>query len=1023
MKFFKNPIIKMISRMSIYMFVFLLANPLFANNTFGQSLDKTKVSISLDNATVIEIFKIIENQTPFSFVYDNKIASKTELISFNSNNISVLKVLEKVSREARLKFKQVNRSISVNIVPKKEVVIIVPVLKEITGKVIDENGQPLPGANITVKGTSIGTTTDFEGNFTLEVEDNVKTIVVSFIGYKTVEIQIENQSNFNIQLEEDAAQLDAIVVTGYRKSLEEALSIKKNSTNNVDAIVSEDVAKFPQSNISEALQRVSGIQITRDGAGGVGNQVSIRGLPSEYTQVTLNGQAAPNATDTRSYNFNSLPAELFARTEVYKSPTAKIDEGGIGGTVNMVTKKPFELKDRIIVGSIEGIYNTQQQGGSTVTPKLSLTYGNKNDKFGFIAGVSYNKFFNTSEGYDIVRYRERSYDIDNDGTDDFTDVRVPLPRYISQGQEVERLSFNLATQFKVSDNFELLMDAVYTNNKQVETRYAPIWFLQGPDASAMTTDGNFLLSGTFEDVDLKLENQQQANDTDIFQLGLTGIWDLENDWKINANINFSSNNRDSERFRYYGLNTNTVTYSVVNDQKWFDIQTPTDLSDASQFTMDEARHYLWDNNDKITSGQIDFTKKTSEKFTLDFGAKYRSRTKDRTYFFNRVRNIDEPFAPVSMLLDDFLNNVDEATGPNEFLVHDWGKAKELYGDQIPFGKDFERIDAYYNITENIAASYAMGTLNLSKLKLNFGVRLVNTSLISKGVDVDEDTGDLSDREVKSSYTDFLPSINARYTLAKNLLLRGSYGRVMTRPSLGDLSAYREIDDVNLTISAKNPELEPFRANQYDLSLEWYPKAETLLSFGFFKKDIESFITSETVDVQLNGNTYQLSRPTNGNNATIKGLEIGYQQPFTFLPSPLDGLGIQANYTLSDSNFEEVVDLGTGETESYELPNNSKHSYNLVGYYEKYGFSLRYAYNYRSDYLRSKPVPEDGLKYRDSYGQTDISAGYKITENISVNLNILNAFNSKPYEYIFERKFQDNISVYGTTFQFGVRASF
>ena len=1023
MKIFKKPIIKMISRMSIYVFIFLMANPLFANNTYGQSLDKTKVSISLNNATMVEVFKTIENQSPFSFVYDNKVSNNTKRLSFNDENVSVRKILERISKEARLKFKQVNRSISVNVIPKKEVVIVIPIFKEIIGKVTDNTGEPLLGANISVKNTNVGTTTDFEGNFTLEVPDDAQILVISYIGFLTQEVAIDGKSNFSVVLQEDPQALDEVVVAGYRKSLEEALSIKKNSTNNVDAIVSEDVAKFPQSNISEALQRVSGIQITRDGAGGVGNQVSIRGLPSEYTQVTLNGQAAPNATDTRSYNFNSLPAELFARTEVYKSPTAKIDEGGIGGTVNMVTKKPFELNDRIIVGSIEGIYNTQQQGGSTVTPKLSLTYGNKNDKFGFIAGVSFNKFFNTSEGYDVVRYRERSYDIDNDGTDDFTDVRVPLPRYISQGQEVERLSFNLATQFKVSDNFELLMDAVYTNNKQVETRYAPIWFLQGPDASAMTTDGNFLKSGTFEDVNLKLENQQQANDTDIFQLGLTGIWNLQNDWKINANINFSSNNRDSERFRYYGLNRNTVTYSVINDQRWFDIQTPTDLSDASQYTMDEARHYLWDNNDKITSGQIDFTKKTSEKFTLDFGAKYRSRTKDRTYFFNRVRKIDEPFAPVSMILTDFLNNVNEAKGPNEFLVHDWDKARKLYGNNIPFGDDFERIDAYYNITENIAASYAMGSLNLSKLKLNFGVRLVNTSLISKGVDVDEDTGDLSDREVKSSYTDFLPSINAKYTLAKNLLLRGSYGRVMTRPSLGDLSAYREVDDVNLTISSKNPELEPFRANQYDLSLEWYPKAETLLSFGLFKKDIESFITRETVDVQLNGDTYQLSRPTNGNNATIKGLEIGYQQPFTFLPSPFDGLGVQANYTLSDSNFKEVIDLGTGETESYQLPNNSKHSYNLVAYYEKYGFSFRIAHNYRSNYLRSKPVPEDGLKYRDSYGQTDISAGYKITDNISVNLNILNAFNAIPYEYIFERKFQDNISVYGTTFQFGVRASF
>lgn len=189
----------------------------------------------------------------------------------------------------------------------------------------------------------------------------------------------------------------------------------------------------------------------------------------------------------------------------------------------------------------------------------------------------------------------------------------------------------------------------------------------------------------------------------------------------------------------------------------------------------------------------------------------------------------------------------------------------------------------------------------------------------------------------------------------------------------------------------------------------------------FVKDIESFITTKIGPVQFNGQTYTSKKPVNGNNASIVGVELNYQQPFTFLPSPLDGLGIVVNYTLSDSNFEETIDLG--KTEKYGLPNNSKHSFNLIGYYEKYDFSIRVAHNYRSNFLRSKPVPEDGLKYRDGYGQTDISAGYDFSDKIGITLNVLNAFNSQRFEYIFDKRFQDNISVFGTTWQFGARYSF
>lgn len=1021
MKYYlKHPFLIMVTKLSIYLVLFFTARPIFADNMNGKNLETTKISYSDEKATLLKVLKPFEKQSSFRFLYDSDLSRMKTTFSYDTVEILRWDVLRILSKDVRLKFNQINRSISINAVPKKEKKIMEarPILKEITGKVTDLNGEPLPGANIAVKGSNVGTTTNFEGKFILEIPDDAKILVVSYIGFKTQEIPIHGKTDFTIVMRENPQALDEVIVRGYRKSLNKAVEIKRQTINTVDAIVAEDIAKFPQSNLSEAIQRISGIQIRRDNAGGVGNEVSVRGLPPEYTQVTLNGQAAPNSSEaTRTYNFNTLPAELFGTVEVFKSPTAKLDEGGIGGIVNLKTRKALDITDRILVASVEGLYNTQ---GAKTTPKLSLVYGKKwNDKFGIITGITFNRYLNASQGYDVVRYKDQSFDTDGDGTDDIVDVRIPLPRYVHQGQDVGRFAFNFGTQYRPSKNFTLTFDTLYSKNKQTETRYAPIFFIQGTDAIDVENDGPLLLSATFQDVRIVLENQQQLNDTDVFQSNLAAKWCLDNDWQIESTLSYGTNKRFIDRPRYYAQNINSVSYSIKDDERWFDLQTPTDLTDPSQFTVTEVRARNLNLSDKIFSGQFDITKKMNI-LQLDFGAKFRSRNKERTFFDNRIRGLSDPFAPISTLFTGFLNNVDKATGPKEFLVPDWDKAKALYASKIDL-TNAERKDAFFDITENIAASYVMGTFKWDKFKLNAGVRLVNTSLTAKGLELDKTTGNYTDREVKSSYTDFLPSINLNYEISKGLFARGAFARVMTRPNLSDLTSYRQIDDVNLTISEKNPDLKPFRANQYEVALEWYPTRETLISGAFFVKDIESFITTKIGPVQFNGQTYTSKKPVNGNNASIVGVELNYQQPFTFLPSPLDGLGIVVNYTLSDSNFEETIDLG--KTEKYGLPNNSKHSFNLIGYFEKYDFSIRVAHNYRSNFLRNKPVPEDGLKYRDGYGQTDISAGYDFSDKIGITLNVLNAFNSQRFEYIFDKRFQDNISVFGTTWQFGARYSF
>ena len=1002
-------------------FFFLCIATTFAFSPKTGFSQDVKIKIEADiTLSVGQVFDLIQEQTGYTFVYNHLLVDNAPKLNLKKGEIKAYELLKNGLAPVNGAYHFINnKTIVVSEITEREIEAL---QQSVSGVVFDQNNSPLPGATIVVKGKSKGTTTDFEGQFSIDISRG-DVLLITHLGYNPVEIQINDQTSVTVILQENAEQLQEVTVAGFRKSLEEGIDIKKTNINAVDAVVAEDIAKFPQSNLAEALQRVSGVQIRRDNEGGVGNAVSVRGLPSEYTQVTLNGDALPNSTDGRSVDFNTLPAEIFKRVEVLKAPKASSTEGGIGGSVNLVTKKPFELKDRIVVVTAEGIRNTQPQDEAGVTPKLSVTYGNKwNDKFGLIAGVFYNQFFNTSEGYDVVRYNPRSYDLDNDGVNEFDDIQIPLPRYVSNGQEVKRLSLNATVQYQVNKDFDLVLEGLYVSNDQTTARYAPIWLLQnGNDPSnIIVEDGGLVRSITFGSVTTLAENQQQTNLTKNYRWSIRGKYKLPNDWKLGAKFSHAFNKRDSERFRYYANNTNIATYSVEEDLQFFDLQTDTNYSNADEFVLVRTQRYLWDFSDEIFNAKFDVVKKISPSIELEFGGSFRDRTKTQQYFFRRENISDEPFRPVAALLTGFLDNVERAKGHTEFVVHDFDAAHDLYGSTLDL-EDFEVINRAYDINEKISAAFIQGNLRRNKFSANAGVRVVKTKILSRGYELDAATQIFQVREIPTDYIDFLPSINLKWEFSRDLFARAGAARVITRPSLQRLSSYRIVNDVTNVINSENPELDPFRANQYDISLEWYPKPETLISLAGFYKDIESFISNQRRNIIFNGEEYELRQPVNGNNATIRGFEIGFQQPFTFLPGIFDGLGIVANFTFAESDFKDMLEDGSLET--YPLPNNSERTYNITPYYEKNGFSFRVATNFRSKFLRDIPNPEDGLKYRDDVKITDIASSYEINENFGITLNVLNAFNAQRYEYIRDERFMDNASFFGITYQLGARYKF
>ncbi|MBV2150078.1 TonB-dependent receptor [Sphingobium sp. AS12] len=821
--------------------------------------------------------------------------------------------------------------------------------------------------------------------------------------------------------EPDAADAQAadIVVTGYRESIEAARDTKRDSAAVVDAIVAEDIAQFPQANLSEAVQRISGVQIRRDFAGAVGNEISIRGLGPEYTQVTINGQGAPTTAEDRTFNFNILPADLFRKVEVFKSPTADIDEGGIGGTVSLETIRPLDLKNRLLSASIGGNYN---EITDTLDPRGSLVAGGRlAPNLGLVGALSIDNFAAASQSYDAVRWTRRNFDVNGDKVNDYTNTfLMDLPRLIHEEQDVRRIAASGRLEWEPTSDLKILIDGLYTNFRQDYRRVSPIWaFNGGKGIRDIHVDDGVVDYISYDSVLLRSENHKTLNQSELYQGSAAAEYRF-GDWKLKGFISKSRSNRDSEEYVYYGDITAPAAYDTRDDSNYYTITTPIDIADPTQYVTSEARHNRTRTRDDDFSGGFELKGPILADIDLKLGVKYRDRQRMRQRYAVTRTKINEPFSLIGDVLTGFLDDEPgAANGPHAFAISDFDKAYTLYGSKLDVSTGTD-LTNFFDVEEKTWAGYGMATYRDGPLLANLGLRVVHTSLTSNGIEFDKVTKTNTDQSSSSDYTDFLPSLNLRYEVAKGVFLRAAAARVMTRPSLSDLAAYRVVDDATLTISAKNPDLKPFRANQFDLAAEWYFGKGGLLSAGYFYKDIESFIVSETVPVTYDGQTYRLTHPVNGNDARVQGVEVNYQQPLTFLPGPLKHLGIVANYTFTDSSFKDMVG---GTTLTYGLPENSKHSFNLIGYYEDADFSVRLAYNYRSEFLREKPNEQDGLKYRSAYGQADFAARYKLMPKLTLTLDVLNLLNASTDEWVYEPRLTDGRFTTGRTVQFGLRASF
>ncbi|MCH9691917.1 MAG: TonB-dependent receptor [Gammaproteobacteria bacterium] len=864
--------------------------------------------------------------------------------------------------------------------------------------------------------------------------------------------------------------LEEVRVVGIRNTLEKNLEIKRYSSAFVDAITSEDIGKFPDKNVADALQRVPGISIIR--SGGEGQFVSIRGTSSALTLTQLNGNYVATGSTSRnpqrSFNYAMLPANLIQKTEVYKSPQAKLDEGGVGGTIIVHTRKPLDTAANIGFLNIEETYADVTE---KYEPQYSALYSWKNESetFGVLASFVAQDRTVITEGlstenwrlFDDSRVGENNFVapslVDTAGNKIVGYAPFAVIQNYSQAQR-DRQGYQLTMQWRPTDKLTTTFNYMGTSLDQTSDSNMMTlaeWDYTDPAIvpGSVRYDGETIVAMELADKDLNdhtvdLKAPAIGSRRSISE-AKSDTYDLEMVYEgdfYTASVNLGYTNAKggqdfNEIQRFNGQQGVTSAYGWNLNSRPV-IHYDADPTDFNTFGFSASDPGTSADSESYFQVDVNLEQELGIFHSFDVGAKYRDHEVEQVYtklywddgdpdngntgedgesgyaYWHTISNL-----PTTAEVASFTQYVNGLTGKAgteaSFLTLDWDRYIEWLDTNFTRNRLSEDGN-FLRVTEKITAAYVQGNFEVNNLSGNLGIRAVQTAQTSQGFNTAKGVVVGGLQVSKGDYTDLLPSFNLKWDITEHFLLRAAVAQVISRVSYGRLKISESFNappegSNNTTGSRGNTDLKPYDANQYDLGVEWYFKSSSVLGATIFHKQIDSFVTSIQVSEQRNISSRPnpvnvlFSVPVNGTNATSTGLELFYQQSFNF------GGGIIANYTYTDTSLATLET--DGKKTKTPLPGTSKYQYNLSAYYERDKFNLRASYNYRDDYAVEQTTGK--TVYTDGYGQLDLNASYKLTEAFTLSAAVINVTKEVNSAYWGSEERLYSLSYPGRRFYLGV----
>ncbi|GAA4872895.1 TonB-dependent receptor [Ferrimonas pelagia] len=844
-------------------------------------------------------------------------------------------------------------------------------------------------------------------------------------------------------------QVEVIEVRGIRASAKASINTKRFNDSVVDAITAEDIGKFPDNNVAESLSRITGVAVSREF--GEGEKITIRGSDATKNRTLLNGQNVATAdwfildSPSRGFNFTLLPSSLVSDLEVYKSSQADIDEGSIGGTVLMRTRRPLQLDANTFQFSAKGQYSEVSE---EFEPNLSGLYSWKNDQesYGFLISAVSDSRTVVREGVEVLGWN----DVDGGG-------KVPsvigVPRF---EQERERTTVFGSFQIAPGDNWDLTFNALYSELDSDNQNQNWLIF-PGNNVADLTdtavTNGN-IVAGTAQagTMEYNFINRESRTETESYDLDFNYAGDA---FSFHAQVGTT---------QAEGGTYNEASYSagpVSGGGYDYDLRgtpqlnTTIDSADPSQVKPG----WIWGGNkpttDEETYAQFDFDIPVElGAFTaIKTGLKYRDheRTQDRqVYSWHGPGTSSNPDS--SYLADFFAQCVtwaecglgDKGSVSVGTDVVSGNMTQQIAHNRdamwnIAFGPDAdyaisEALNEIWAVKEEIFAGYVMGNFDGEGFRGNVGVRVVSTDQTASSYQysgnspfrtIDREWLTVTDATWVTetrSYTEVLPSFNIAFDMTYDQIVRFSAARVMARPNFSDLAPVAIQGDLGVAQprgTRGNPNLLPEIANQYDLAWEWYFDDASLFSATYFYKDIQSYRTSgETQSYVYDEETdsdvlVTFTQPLNGAGGSTEGVELTYQHDF-------GGFGVITNYTYTDAGNDEARDIAVSG--SGLVPGVSEHMANVTAYYENDTFGARLMYNYRTEWYKGLHYSGAEL-WNDDFGQLDFSSSYDVTDNVQIVFEAVNLTDEEVVEFSTDKSRLMSIYQNGRRFVIGANLRF
>lgn len=854
-------------------------------------------------------------------------------------------------------------------------------------------------------------------------------------------------------------EMAVVAITGIRASKQKSIDAKKNSGASVEVVSAEDIGKMPDKNIADAVQRLPGVNIGATSAGQFdeAERVSLRGTSPSLTLTTLNGHSvssgdwhvADQTSSGRSVGFALLPSELVSQVIVYKSAQADIVEGGLIGTVDIISRRPLDFKQQLTMeASIGAVYADLPK---KTDPQVSALVNWKNDSNTF--GVMVQGF---SEKRAIRRDSQEHLDWRTiSPTSTLAKAHPELAGVAYSGLigsalfdgVRERKGGMLALEAKPSRDLTVgLTGMVATLNATNYNRNHMTDFSDAIGSGNGVQDFQYTLSPSGKTINrLSLPSQgprvddstppsevvesyvrDGARSTSAF-LDLNAKYRISDDLEVKAQVGYTKGEGKTPK-------QNSVEVNVYNSAAAYTLYGMNHAADVSFGSLDVGNYKnpnlvltgaggtSISTVDEETNGQVDFTYRLSQGMfnRVKFGARYSSHTRELHQIAPALLTDTLPSWDGSVYPSDFGSNIGGAFPRNGWFIgaEDLQKWKDGNIDADPLRRELLRSE--FKLTEKNAAAYVMTEFEADKLSGNVGVRAVKTkeealvnipvagavcpalqpcpsvpSAVTTSV-----YGTYYKAPISNTYTNFLPSLNLRYELERGWIGRVALNRTLSRADYADLAgAISGVDNLTHKATGGNPNLKPSTSDNIDASIAWYFAPRALLSAGVFRSNIHDYVKFGETSVTLfntttnKDDTYTVTSP-GAISARVQGLEFAYEQPIGA------GFGFNANYTYADSK----------DADGARMKGQSKHTYNLGAYYEDDKFSARLAYNGRSDYIisinRTGPTTQNA-----PFKTLSASIQYKLSENLSLSLDALNLNNpiSKAYAFNEEqpRAFREN----------------